>query len=73
MSSTASYPVRLTFKFTSKQKATTLAILHVICATLANWPCRIYTGYRTWSAYAASNDVNAPGRTLLEESGHTRL
>ena len=27
-------------KFTTKQKATMPAILHVPSATLANWPCR---------------------------------
>ena len=46
-------------KFTQKQKATMLAILHVPSATLANWPCHM-ASYRMWSAYAASDCVNVP-------------
>ena len=53
-------------KFTPKQKATTLAILHVPSATLANWPCHTAT-YRTWGAYAAGDDVNVPVLNLLVE------
>ena len=49
-----------------------LAILHVPSVTLANWPYRIIS-YRTWDAYAASDDVNVPARNLLEEFDHTRL
>ena len=41
-------------KFTSKQKATTLATMYVPSAALANWPYR----YGTCGTYAASNDVN---------------
>ena len=56
-------------KFTPKQEATTLAILHV---PSANWPCRT-DSYRTWGAYAADDDVNVLARNLLVESGHVRL
>ena len=42
-------------KFTPKQEATALAILHVLSATLAN--CGM-ASYRTWGAYAAGDDVN---------------
>ena len=44
-------------KFVPKQKATTLAILHVPSTTLANWPCRT-ASYRTWGAYAAGDNIN---------------
>ena len=44
-------------KFTPKQQATALAILHVPSATLANWPCHM-ASYRTWGAYAAGVDTN---------------
>ena len=53
----AGYPASNLRKFTPKQEATTLAILHVPSATLANWPCRT-DSYRTWGAYAADDDVN---------------
>ena len=46
-------------KFTPKQKATILAILHVPSTSLAKWPCHIGS-YRIWGAYAASNDSNVP-------------
>ena len=59
-------------KFTLKQKATTLGILHLPSATLANWPCRT-ASYRTWGAYAAGDDVNVSVLNLLVESGHIRL
>ena len=59
-------------KFTLKQKATVLAILHVPSATLANWPCRT-ASYRTWGAYAVGDNVNVPVLNLLVEFGHTRL
>ena len=59
-------------KFTPKQEATTLAILHVPSATLANWPCRT-DSYRTWGAYTTDDDVNVLARNLLVESGHARL
>ena len=39
-------------KFTPKQKATTLAILHVPSATLVNWPCHT-ASYKMHGAYAA--------------------
>ena len=53
-------------KFTLKQEATTLAILHVPGATLTNWPCCM-ASYRTWGAYAAGDDVNVPVLNLLVE------
>ena len=43
-------------KFTPKQKATTLAILHV--QSLLLWPTGLVVdsySYRTWGAYAASD------------------
>ena len=49
-------------KFTVKQEATTLAILHVPSATLAN--CRTAT-YRTLGAYAVGDDVNVPACAYL--------
>ena len=49
-------------KFTPKQEATKLAILHVPSATLANWSM---ASYRTCGAYAAGDDVNDPVRNLL--------
>ena len=58
-------------KFTPKQEATMLAILHVPSATLANWPCHTVS-YRTWGAYAAGDDVNVSVQNLLVESGHVR-
>ena len=42
-------------KFTLKQEATMLAILHVLTAALAN--CGT-ASYRTWGTYAAGDDVN---------------
>ena len=57
-------------KFTPKQEATTLAILHVPSATLAN---HLTASYRTWGAYAAGDDINIPAQNLLVESGHARL
>ena len=59
-------------KFTLKQEATVLAILHVPSATMVNWPCRT-ASYRIWGAYAAGDDVNVPVQNLLVESGHVRL
>ena len=59
-------------KFTLKQEATTLAILHVPSATLANWPCHM-ASYRTWGTYAAGDDVNVSVLNLLVECGHMRL
>ena len=59
-------------KFTLKQKATMLAILHVPSTTLTNWPCRT-ASYRTWATYAAGDDVNVSVQNLLVESGHIRL
>ena len=51
-------------KFTQKQKATTLAILHVSsAATLVNWPCRRQLklwDMAMWGTYAESIDVNVP-------------
>ena len=44
-------------KFTLKQEATVVAILHVPSATLANC-CK--ASYTTWGAYAAGDDVNVP-------------
>ena len=41
-------------KFTPKQEATMLAILHVPSATLAN--CRT-ASYRTWGTYAEGDDI----------------
>ena len=43
-------------KFTPKQKATTLAILHVPSTSLANWPYHIGS-YRIWGVYTASDVV----------------
>ena len=57
-------------KFTPKQAATTLAILHVPSATLAN---TCVASYKTWGAYAAGDDANVSVRNLLVESGHVRL
>ena len=57
-------------KFTPKQEATMLAIMHVPSATLPT--CRM-ANYRTWGAYAAGDDINVPVRNLLVESGHARL
>ena len=45
-------------KFTLKQKADTLAILHVPSATLANGLVIDSYSYRTWDACAASDNVN---------------
>ena len=45
-------------KFTLKQKAAMLAILHVPSATLANSLVVDSYSYRTWNAYAASDNVN---------------
>ena len=59
-------------KFTLKQEATMLAILHVPSATLANWPC-CTASYRTWDTYAAGDDVNVPVLNLLVECDHMRL
>ena len=59
-------------KFTPKQKATTLTILRVPSATVANWPYFI-AGYRTWGAYAASDDVNVPAQNLLEIWPHKTI
>ena len=47
-------------KFTPKQEATMLAILHV---PSANWPCRT-DSYRTWGAYTTDDDVNVPAVKL---------
>ena len=57
-------------KFTPKQKATTLAMLHVPSAILANWPCHM-ASCRTWpwDALASGNDVNVPAQNLL----HSRV
>ena len=49
-------------KFTQKQEATTLAILHVPNAILAKYRM---ASYRTWGTYAAGDDVNAPTCTKL--------
>ena len=57
-------------KFTLKQEATMLAILHVLSATLAN--CGM-ASYRTWGAYAAGDDVNVFCVNSKVESGHVRL
>ena len=61
-------------KFILKQKTTTLAILHVLSVTLANYPCCM-ASYRPWGAYAAGDDINLHvlAQNLLVESGHTRL
>ena len=49
-------------KFTPKQKATTLAILHVPSHWgMLLWPTDLAVdsySYRTWGTYAASDDVN---------------
>ena len=45
-------------KFTLKQKADMLAILHVPSATLANSLVVDSYSYRMWDAYAASDNVN---------------
>ena len=39
-------------KFTPKQKATTLAILHVPSPTLANWPCHHSQLQDVWCLYS---------------------
>ena len=57
-------------KFTLKQEATMLALLHVPSATLANC-CTV--SYRTCGTYAAGDDINVPVQNLLIESGHMRL
>ena len=44
-------------KFTPKQEATTLAILHVPSVTLANWSCCM-ASYRTWGTYVTGDDAN---------------
>ena len=54
-----SYPVKVTLCLHQNQKVTTLAILYVPSAILANWPCHV-ASYRTWGAYAVSGDVNVP-------------
>ena len=53
-------------KFTPKQKATTLAILHVPSVTLANCPYRVnnYIG-RGALLLQVYDDVNVPVRSLL--------
>ena len=45
-------------KFTLKQKADTLAILHVPSATLANGLVVDSYSCRMWDTYAASDNVN---------------
>ena len=54
-------------RHTPKQKATTLAILHVPRAIL--WPTGLVVD-RIWSAYAACDDVSVPGQNILVESGY---
>ena len=63
-------------KFTPKQKATTLAILHVPSATLAGQLALSLTAnYRMWGAYATSDMtlMSLCETYYVEESGHMRL
>ena len=59
-------------KFTPKWKATTLAYLACTKCYSGKQPCHT-ASYRTWGAYAASDDINVLMLNLLVESGHVRL
>ena len=51
-------------KFTPKQKAVTLAILHVPSATLTNGLVIDSYSYSAWDTYAASDIVNVSAQNL---------
>ena len=57
-------------KFTLKQEATMLAILHVLTATLAN--CGM-ASYRPWEFMLQEMTLTFSVQNLLVESGHARL
>ena len=51
-------------KYTPKQKAATLAILHVPSATLTNGLVIDSYSYSAWDTYAASDNVNVSAQNL---------